>query len=244
MQDNKKTICLIDDNAQYLEALAYPLAKTNSIHRFTDAKAFLDAITRGLSPDAVITDYRLPEISGTQMAYQLRQIDATIPIVLVTGYLTKEVAVEALNSGISDILEKPLQLESLMLSVEKALIRRRLLLVQKERRDTEKLYVDTLARLSERLESRLIDTENKFLELEQFLLFHEIPDAEEVQRTARLLIDGVKLPLEMKALEKKFETLEVEEVKLRALLLAKQPTQPSAVAAHPQETTAKKDQEE
>src|SRR5499427_3758867 len=76
----------------------------------------------------VITDLRLPTLSGIEILRIQKEIDATIPVLIMTGYGTIEEAVEAMKCNTFDFVTKPIDISHLMLLIERALEQRRLLL--------------------------------------------------------------------------------------------------------------------
>src|SRR3954447_5845336 len=64
-------------------------------------------------PDVILLDLRLPDQSGLDVLRQLRQIDARIPVVLVTVVRSADSAIEAMRQGAYDYLLKPLDLQKL-----------------------------------------------------------------------------------------------------------------------------------
>jgi CheY-like chemotaxis protein len=82
--------------------------------------------------DAVITDERMPGISGTELIRQIREVRSAIPIVLVTGYLSTAVASGARAAGADEVLRKPLALRELATTMARALQRRGMALADDE----------------------------------------------------------------------------------------------------------------
>jgi len=76
----------------------------------------------------VITDLRLPTLSGLEILKVQKEIDSTIPVLLMTAYGTIEEAVAAMKQGAFDFVPKPIDVSHLMLLIERALEQRRLLL--------------------------------------------------------------------------------------------------------------------
>src|SRR5437016_3070374 len=68
---------------------------------------------RDVRPDVILLDLRLPDQSGLDVLKQLRQIDARIPVVVVTVVRSAESAIEAMRQGAYDYLLKPLDLQKL-----------------------------------------------------------------------------------------------------------------------------------
>src|SRR5204863_3403004 len=75
----------------------------------------------------VITDLRLPTLSGLEILKIQKEIDPTIPVLLMTAYGTIEEAVAAMKQGAFDFVPKPIDIAHLMLLIERALEQRRLL---------------------------------------------------------------------------------------------------------------------
>jgi CheY-like chemotaxis protein len=71
--------------------------------------------------DAVITDERMPEISGSQVIREVRAIRRTIPILLVSGYVGGMVARRAYNEGADEVLKKPLSEQDLAAGLARVL---------------------------------------------------------------------------------------------------------------------------
>jgi two-component system nitrogen regulation response regulator GlnG len=80
-------------------------------------------------PDVVLLDVHLPDASGLQTFEQLRQLDARIPILLITGHGTSDLAIEAMKRGAYEYLVKPLELPQLRQLVERACASSRLMCV-------------------------------------------------------------------------------------------------------------------
>jgi DNA-binding NtrC family response regulator len=73
--------------------------------------------------DVVITDLRMPGMSGLDLLGKIREQDPEVPVIVITAYSTVENAIEALRQGASDFLKKPFDMEELLLVVEKTLER-------------------------------------------------------------------------------------------------------------------------
>src|SRR5205814_4197388 len=84
-------------------------------HRVEIAPTGSAGLERALDarPDVILLDLRLPDQSGLDVLRQLRQIDARIPVVLVTVARSADSAIEAMRQGAYDYLLKPLDLQKL-----------------------------------------------------------------------------------------------------------------------------------
>src|ERR1700752_3335615 len=74
----------------------------------------------------VITDLRLPTLSGLEILQIQKEIDPTIPVLVMTAYGTIEEAVQAMKQGAFDFLPKPVDISHLFLLIDRALEQRRL----------------------------------------------------------------------------------------------------------------------
>jgi DNA-binding NtrC family response regulator len=79
------------------------------------------AIVRRQLPDAVILDVRLADISGMDVFDRLREIDARLPVIIITGFAATETAIEAMKRGAFDYLLKPLDHRQVSEVVKRAL---------------------------------------------------------------------------------------------------------------------------
>src|SRR5262249_59312190 len=84
-------------------------------------------LVRPLRPDAVILDVHLPDSSGLETFEQIRRTDARIPVILITGHGTTELAIEAIKRGAFDYLLKPPELPQLREIIARACASSRLM---------------------------------------------------------------------------------------------------------------------
>ncbi|MBI5633344.1 MAG: response regulator [Nitrospirae bacterium] len=79
----------------------------------------------------VLTDIKMPNISGLELLQEIRRLHAEIPVILMTGNTDIELAIEAVNKGALSFLTKPLNREYLMTALNRGLERRRLIQAEK-----------------------------------------------------------------------------------------------------------------
>jgi two-component system, LuxR family, response regulator FixJ len=123
MPSEKGRVCVIDDDEALRESLAFLLRTAQiDVVSYPSATIFLDAL-----PDAqagcVITDVRMPEMSGIELLRRLKELKIDVPVIVITGHGDVPMAVEAMRVGASDFLEKPFDDEVLLASVRSALRR-------------------------------------------------------------------------------------------------------------------------
>ncbi|WP_299662082.1 sigma-54 dependent transcriptional regulator [uncultured Psychromonas sp.] len=112
---NQQTFALADIEAEF----------------YADAESALIAMKETL-PLVVISDIRLPGISGLQLLNTLKKRDADLPIILITGHGDISMAVEAIRNGAYDFIEKPFASDRLIEHTRKALEKRQLTLENRE----------------------------------------------------------------------------------------------------------------
>lgn len=70
-------------------------------------------------PDALFTDLRLPGSDGLALIAAAREVDSAMPVILATGYATAHNTVEAFHLGVTDVLFKPLELDTVRLTLKR-----------------------------------------------------------------------------------------------------------------------------
>lgn len=76
---------------------------------------------REARPDVVLVDYCLPDGDGIQLLRSLRSLDPGVPVVMLTGYATIDLAVRAIKEGADQFLTKPVELGTLLVVVQRIL---------------------------------------------------------------------------------------------------------------------------
>lgn len=119
-------VLVIDDELSLRHALARGLRRADfeTVEAAT-GKEGVDAFLEG-GFDAVLTDVRLPDLSGLDIASILTEMDASIPVVVMTGYGTLDTALEAMRRGARDYVQKPFVVEEVARVLKRAIAERRL----------------------------------------------------------------------------------------------------------------------
>ena len=116
-----ETILIVDDEKNYLVVLEALLgAEGYEIVTANDGKAAL-ATVREADLDLVITDMKMPWMSGMELLEECREIKPEVPVIIMTAFGTIEMAVEAMKKHAYDYIQKPFENEQLKLTVKKAL---------------------------------------------------------------------------------------------------------------------------
>jgi DNA-binding NtrC family response regulator len=128
----KFTILVIDDEKNIRTGLAAALELDGyEVLMAADGTEGLDIALHN-EIDLVITDLRMPGVSGEEVLRRVTTETPGIPVIVLTGHGTVENAVEAMRSGAYDFLTKPLNLDRLSLLVKRALQNRELVLQHRE----------------------------------------------------------------------------------------------------------------
>ena len=71
--------------------------------------------------ELVVTDLKMPLVDGIDLIGIVKQIDATMPIIVITAYGTIETAEEAIQKGAYDFITKPFRKETILITIKRAL---------------------------------------------------------------------------------------------------------------------------
>jgi len=125
-RQEKASILVVEDEAKMRRLLELQLGEEGfAVHSAADAEAGLQLLVRE-KPDLVVTDLRLPGMSGLEFLQAVKRVNAALPVVVMTAYGTVESAVEAMKDGASDYVTKPFSLAELVLVIRKELDSHRL----------------------------------------------------------------------------------------------------------------------
>jgi two-component system response regulator FixJ len=115
------TVYVIDDDDAVRHSLEF-LLKTAGIEvrGFDSAKAFLEILPL-IKSGCIITDVRMPDITGIDLLRRVKESGVDIPVIVITGHGDISLAVEAMKIGAVDFLEKPFDDDLLVASVRSAL---------------------------------------------------------------------------------------------------------------------------
>lgn len=130
-------VLLVDDEPAILHAFrrAYRDGKTQLITASSAEEAV--KICRQEQPDAILMDVHLPDASGLSTFRELRSIDPLVPIIVITGHGTTDLAIEAMKEGAFEFLLKPLEWNDVRTLIESATRASRLMRVPAEMPEIE-----------------------------------------------------------------------------------------------------------
>jgi DNA-binding NtrC family response regulator len=123
---HKGRILVIDDEERICEAVGKALDRVGySVDTTSDGATALETV-RSKSYDMVICDIRMPAIDGLALLERIKEHDASILVIMITGYASIDSAVEAMRKGAQEYIAKPFQPAQIRLLVDRAFERKRL----------------------------------------------------------------------------------------------------------------------
>ena len=224
------SILIIDDEESILKVLSISL-KSDNYEVFTalNGEIGLDIFSRE-KPNIVLTDLKMPGINGLEVLKKIKEIDDNTEVIIITGHGEMESAIEALQKGASDFINKPLKDDGLSIALERAKekieIRKKLKEYSEDLENMVKIATEELRRKS-KFQTKLLRTSEEGIiatdESGKAVLFN--PKAEEIfgykyfeVRKMNSLSDifpldlgnEIKLGLQGKGKNKEFQQREVE----------------------------------
>ena len=144
---------IVDDDEAVRQSLAFLLSTAGiPVRVYESATSFLASLA-SLQSGCLITDVRMPDMTGIDLLQRLRAKNIRLPVIVITGHGDIPLAVEAMKSGALDFIEKPFTEEAILRAVRAAGDRGKQL---GRRSEEEALVAGRLASLSER-ERQVLD---------------------------------------------------------------------------------------
>ena len=142
------SVIVVDDEASIRNAVEQWLSLSGfEVQLFNCAEDCLKQLPAHFA-GVIVSDVRMPGMGGLALLTRLQQLDADLPVILLTGHGDVPMAVEAMRDGAYDFLEKPFSPEALLSSLRRALEKRQLVL--------ENRRLHEQAGLREQIDGRLL----------------------------------------------------------------------------------------
>jgi putative nucleotidyltransferase with HDIG domain len=126
--EEKPTILIVDDEPSLREVAGeYFQVKGYTVLTAADGIEAL-SLMESRKVDCCLSDIDMPRMDGLQLAERIRQLDSSIPVVIMTGYPSLENTISTLKNGVVDFLIKPVNLNQMELSVRRVMRERDLFL--------------------------------------------------------------------------------------------------------------------
>lgn len=122
-----RSVLVVDDKELMRDSVAATLSRAGFDARTAEDGAAALASIRASRPECVVTDMRMPGMTGLELLERIRQIDDELPVVMMTAFGAIDAAVRAMRLGAYDYLTKPFEGDELVIAVKRAIEHRTLL---------------------------------------------------------------------------------------------------------------------
>lgn len=117
----RPVVYVIDDDQAMRDSLSFLLETAGLDARtYESATGFL-ADVEDLAAGCIVTDVRMPEMSGLDLVQKLNERKVDLPVIVITGHGDVPLAVQAMKAGVVDFLEKPFDDETLLSAIHAAM---------------------------------------------------------------------------------------------------------------------------
>jgi FixJ family two-component response regulator len=121
MKERSPTVFIVDDDEAVRSSLRLLIKSVGlAPTALGSAREFLDKYDP-MQPGCLVLDVRMPEMSGIELQEQLNRQGAVIPVIFITGHGDVPMAVEAMQAGAFDFLQKPFRDQDLIDRIQRAL---------------------------------------------------------------------------------------------------------------------------
>ena len=121
MPSDTDIVHVVDDDEAMRDSMAFLLRAENfQVQTYADAADFLTALPQ-IKVGCVVTDVRMPGMSGIELLQRLRELKVSLPVIVISGHGDVPLAVEAMKTGALDFIEKPFDDDVFLRAVRTAL---------------------------------------------------------------------------------------------------------------------------
>ena len=114
----KPVILVCDDEEGIRESFKLILEDTYQLKFATNGLQALEML-KTLSPDLMLLDIKMPKVHGMEILKEVKKLKPNLPVIIVTGYQSVEMAQEAIKNGASDYIPKPFETKEILKSISK-----------------------------------------------------------------------------------------------------------------------------
>ena len=142
---SEPTVHVIDDDEAARQSLAFLLDCAGlAVRSYESAAEFLKAVPT-MEHGCIITDVRMPGMSGVELIGRLKALGVADPVIVITGHADVPLAIQAMKAGVADFLEKPFGDDAILDAVRAALARRTDVNLANAERDRFVALIETLS---------------------------------------------------------------------------------------------------
>lgn len=120
MSNPDVVVHIVDDEEAVRTSLAFLLGTSGFAVRVHESASAFVEIAPGIRNGCLITDLRMPDMDGVELLRRLRQMDAMLPAIVISGHGDVQMAVDAMKNGAFDFIEKPFSDDVLIAAIEHA----------------------------------------------------------------------------------------------------------------------------
>ncbi|MCK4343422.1 MAG: hybrid sensor histidine kinase/response regulator [Phycisphaerae bacterium] len=193
--DASGPIIVIDDDQTMRRACEAALRRSGyQVETFPDGASGLER-AKEVRPGVLITDLKMPGMSGIEVIHHVKEIDPDIVVVVITGFATVDTAVEAMKGGAYDFIPKPFTADELRVIIRRAVERHRLSMEAKRLRvEKEAQARKFVTFVSHQLQSPL-GAVQQYLEVLLHQMGSEIPEKHRqwIDRSSKKIAEMLKI---------------------------------------------------
>jgi len=195
--ENEK-ILLVDDEEYLLKSLEVFLKNETNYEIFTasDGKEAIEIID-SKDIDLILTDLKMPEISGVELMEYVKGKSEDVPVIVMTAYASLNSAIEALRNGAYDYLIKPYEFDMVLIVIKRAIER-----IRKAQEAEETIRLKAIIQAAVKLSSETKDLLTGIME--QLAIFlNDLPkEKKEIKKGLHIMLDNSR---KIAAAVKKFQ---------------------------------------
>src|SRR5690349_5716635 len=136
---------IVDDDSSFLTSTDRLLrASGYHVMMYESAQQLLEQLPDSASPGCLLLDMQMPGLSGSELQRRLAELEFSLPIVFLSGSSDIPTSVQAMKSGADDFLTKPVDKETLVDAIERAVARSRMVQEARGRLDASRRLIATL----------------------------------------------------------------------------------------------------
>ena len=113
----KATILICDDEEGIRESFKLILDERYSLKFATNGIEALDML-KSFTPDLMLLDIKMPKLHGMEILKQIKKLKPKLPVIIVTGYQSVEMAQEAIKNGAADYIPKPFESKQILKAIK------------------------------------------------------------------------------------------------------------------------------
>ncbi len=149
-------VLIVDDDPSIRSMLGLILRENDLFDVLTaeNGQQALDMIKKGERIDVVLSDIQMPKMNGMELLKEIKAVDPLLPVVMITGFPTIDIAIRCMKEGASDFITKPFKIDQIELTLKK-IIRERELILENEQLKKELAQAREIEILNRKLSEKI-----------------------------------------------------------------------------------------